>query len=235
MKDAQIGGLPAVVGMIVLAAIYGGVVLAIYPGWDSIWLFLNTNLLLTKEAPAWVQAIGSIGALLIAVYVPTNIFRATERTQRENDFVLGAIEFHVVKPKLKEIEDSLNDMRDRFIALKMYRRDFRVPQEPLWEVQNAAFLQLVKFTTQTFLAADEIRNLRFVNSRHSLRLCLIFQDILELQKHMDENYYKTPDVYSACVNSKFERKVDIALEELSCVIEDLERDTRKFSKAKDCE
>jgi hypothetical protein len=57
---------PAAIGVIVLSLLFGGVVLAIYPGWDSIGNFLNNNLKLSDKAPDWVQAVGSIGAIIFA-------------------------------------------------------------------------------------------------------------------------------------------------------------------------
>lgn len=62
-------GAPAAIGMTVLALLFGGVVLAIYPGWVPIGEFINENLKLTENAPAWVQAVGSILAIFSAVYV----------------------------------------------------------------------------------------------------------------------------------------------------------------------
>jgi len=66
----ELRGWPAAIGVVVLALIFGGVVLAIYPGWDSIGGFLVKNLKLTDQAPAWVQAVGSILAIFAAGFFP---------------------------------------------------------------------------------------------------------------------------------------------------------------------
>lgn len=57
---------PVAVGVVVLSLLFGGVVLAIYPGWDPIGHFLNDNLKLSEKAPDWVQAVGSIIAIIFA-------------------------------------------------------------------------------------------------------------------------------------------------------------------------
>lgn len=61
--------LPAAIGMVILTMLFGGLTLAIYPGWEIIGKFLVANLKLTEQAPAWVQAVGSILAIFSAVYV----------------------------------------------------------------------------------------------------------------------------------------------------------------------
>lgn len=68
MKE-ELGTAGAVVGMMVLACLFGGLALAVYPGWATVGVFLSENLLLTKEAPAWVQAVGSIAAIVGSLWV----------------------------------------------------------------------------------------------------------------------------------------------------------------------
>ena len=51
-----LSGAPAAIGMAVLAFLFLGVVFAIYPTWGVIGNFLNVNIRLTTEAPAWMQA-----------------------------------------------------------------------------------------------------------------------------------------------------------------------------------
>ena len=81
-KD-ELCGAPAAIGMVVLELLFGGVVLAIYPGWAPIGKFLVENLKLTENAPAWVQAIGSIGAICVAIFVPYKIHTDQLKNQKE--------------------------------------------------------------------------------------------------------------------------------------------------------
>ncbi|WOP14584.1 hypothetical protein [Ottowia sp. SB7-C50] len=50
-------------GAFLLVSTFAGIVLAIYPGWPAVWS------LFSKEPAAWVQAVGSVGAILVAVGV----------------------------------------------------------------------------------------------------------------------------------------------------------------------
>jgi hypothetical protein len=54
--------LPTSIGMAVLACIFGGIAIGIYPGWESVGEFLknNVNINWDQNAPAWVQAIVSV-------------------------------------------------------------------------------------------------------------------------------------------------------------------------------
>ncbi|MFG0610869.1 hypothetical protein [Delftia sp. WSY_14] len=63
--------LPTTIGMVVLVCIFGGIALGIYPGWDLLGDFLNRNVKinLDQNAPAWVQAVGSIVAIGVAFTV----------------------------------------------------------------------------------------------------------------------------------------------------------------------
>jgi len=54
----ELGTAGAVIGMAALCCLLGGLALAIYPGWAAIGTWLNR-----ADAPAWVQAVGSIGAI----------------------------------------------------------------------------------------------------------------------------------------------------------------------------
>ncbi|MDM0118430.1 hypothetical protein [Variovorax arabinosiphilus] len=58
----ELGTPGAAIGMAALVLLFGGLVLAIYPGWGVIGKWLDR-----ADAPAWVQAVGSILAILVAV------------------------------------------------------------------------------------------------------------------------------------------------------------------------
>ena len=65
MKDDCCTG-SAIAGMLFFFSLFLGLTFAIYPGWEVVGKFLDENLLLSKEAPAWVQAIGSVCAIYFA-------------------------------------------------------------------------------------------------------------------------------------------------------------------------
>jgi uncharacterized protein involved in cysteine biosynthesis len=58
----ELGTPGAVVGMLVLFCLFGGLAIAIYPGWPAVGAWMNR-----ADAPAWVQAVGSIIAILAAI------------------------------------------------------------------------------------------------------------------------------------------------------------------------
>lgn len=63
MRD-ELGMVGATVGAATLSALFGGLALAIYPGWDTVGQWLTSD-----SVPAWVQAIGSVVAIIAATGV----------------------------------------------------------------------------------------------------------------------------------------------------------------------
>ncbi|TDF24599.1 hypothetical protein EZI45_20915 [Delftia tsuruhatensis] len=65
--------LPTSIGMAVLACIFGGIAAAIFPGWEVIGGYIKNNIKieinLDQNAPAWVQAVGSVLAIVAAIAV----------------------------------------------------------------------------------------------------------------------------------------------------------------------
>lgn len=82
-EKENLSGLPAAIGMIILAMLFLGLVFAIYPGWAAVGKFMTVNLRLTADAPAWVQAVGSVGAILVAIWVSNS----TERTAKQHSLI----------------------------------------------------------------------------------------------------------------------------------------------------
>lgn len=72
----ELGTPGAIVGSFVLAALLGGLALAIYPGWDAIGAWANRS-----DAPAWVQAIGAVAAI-VAVWLQALLRGAAEKRAR---------------------------------------------------------------------------------------------------------------------------------------------------------
>lgn len=77
----ELGTPAAVVGMVLLGLLFGGLVLAIYPGWKAIGCWFERS-----DAPAWVQAVGSILAIFaaggIAAWQASSSKRDAERLRR---------------------------------------------------------------------------------------------------------------------------------------------------------
>lgn len=62
--EKELGTVGAVVGMVALCVLFGGLASAIYPGWPAVGLWLSR-----ADAPAWVQAVGSVLTILFAVRI----------------------------------------------------------------------------------------------------------------------------------------------------------------------
>ncbi|MDM0054064.1 hypothetical protein [Variovorax fucosicus] len=75
----ELGTAGAAVGAFALACLFGGLTLAIYPGWPAIGSWLNRT-----DAPAWVQAVGSILAIAGAAYIAAWQANATRRDTETN-------------------------------------------------------------------------------------------------------------------------------------------------------
>lgn len=70
----DLGTLGAIVGMILVGCLFAGLALTIYPGWPAIGAWLHRI-----DAPAWVQAVGSIAAICAAVVIAYVQHRQTLR------------------------------------------------------------------------------------------------------------------------------------------------------------
>lgn len=75
----ELGTPGAVVGAFVLACVFGGLALAIYPGWVSIGEWAHRT-----DAPAWVQAVGSVTAILVGIGCVLWQIRSQARHSEEN-------------------------------------------------------------------------------------------------------------------------------------------------------
>jgi hypothetical protein len=65
--------------MIILASLFGGLALAIYPGWAIIGAWIAAK----GDAPSWIQAVGSIAAIVAATIIASNQSRQTHRQETE--------------------------------------------------------------------------------------------------------------------------------------------------------
>lgn len=114
--EEEMHWLPASIGMTVLACIFGGIALGIYPGWHTLGYFLDQNvkLNLDQNAPAWVQAVGSIGAIFGASWASMRAikyeFQQKERAQRAEAAILGV----PLAISLKNAADALKSVKDKY-------------------------------------------------------------------------------------------------------------------------
>ena len=96
----ELGTAGAIVGMILVSTLFGGLALAIYPGWPAIGAWLGRI-----DAPAWVQAVGSIlaifGAAGIAAWQASSSRRQLEVDRRRAETAKAlAIDFILRRGKL---------------------------------------------------------------------------------------------------------------------------------------
>lgn len=128
------------IGMIVLACMYAWIALSIYPGWDFLTKFLSENIKIDwkfeQNAPAWVQAIGSILAIF-----------ATG----------GAAMWQVYKSRrLKEESDINNEISicetciDMCDAVKSILRD-----------ANESYEKLIGYNSDDFMVGSSVQYIEF--------------------------------------------------------------------------
>gem|GEM_PF-5567966 len=97
---------PTAIGMTVLACIFGGIVIAIYPGFDALGDFLDKNVEINwdQNAPAWVQAIGSIVAIfsgfLVAERSVTKQHKKILEKEWEDKRQRQRVQYHVLSDRM---------------------------------------------------------------------------------------------------------------------------------------
>ncbi|CAN7258641.1 hypothetical protein LJR084_001205 [Variovorax sp. LjRoot84] len=101
MRD-ELGTTGAVVGMVVLTSLFGGLALAIYPGWAAIGAWLDR-----VDAPAWVQAVGSIAAIFAAVLISVFQQRRQERIRRQELLDIERTRLQALLVELSEMEYTI--------------------------------------------------------------------------------------------------------------------------------
>lgn len=106
MKE-ELGTAGVAIALAILLCLLIGISVAIYPGWVKAWEFMDKNFLLSKEAPAWIQAFGSIFAIVGAYWISGTAIRKTDERQRrvilesELEFIRAAR--HVTKRAVREL------------------------------------------------------------------------------------------------------------------------------------
>ena len=90
-KELETDG--TLIGMIILVSLLLGLVLAIYPGWAIIGAWIAAK----GDAPSWIQAVGSIAAIVAATIIASNQGRQTrqqelERYRQQTDALSGVFD-----------------------------------------------------------------------------------------------------------------------------------------------
>ncbi|WP_303229192.1 hypothetical protein [Comamonas kerstersii] len=142
-KD-ELCGAPAAIGMVVLALLFSGVVLAIYPGWGPIGEFLVKNLKLTEHAPAWVQAFGSIAAIFSGFGVA--IYQIYSKNNEDNKSAMSSFTKVVAGIKAFKFLVERGDLQTRDIYfVRMHKA---LLQDQLDIARNIQFSHLKKGYTE---------------------------------------------------------------------------------------
>lgn len=149
----ELGTAGSVVGMIVLSCLFGGLVLAIYPGWFTVGKFLNENLLLSKEAPAWVQAVGSIAGIGIAIYVPWSSHRRDVIKQEREAKIHAAVVISGFRLNINPITSLMIVIANNANAAKHVK--LLSPNLAQWPITAAQRLQSLPLISNEDLAAIE--------------------------------------------------------------------------------
>lgn len=138
---------PTSIGMLVLMCIFIGITLGAYPGWEVVGGFIDENLKLnlSVNAPAWVQAIGSIGAICAALIVAKNSY---ENMRKEK--------------KRDALQAKLLHINSVYIALL----DFRRAMSYLTRMLDTQSRSRVAATSQRFVGIYDVLKI-LLSSRHS--------------------------------------------------------------------
>lgn len=117
-KKDDLSGVPAAIGMVILALLFLGLTFAIYPGWAAIGNFLAVNLRLTVDAPAWVQALGSILAIVATAIIARRdgLHRAMDDKEKEINN-LRKTKYYLHKA---DIFNSLEFFNSRLVMYEKY-------------------------------------------------------------------------------------------------------------------
>lgn len=141
---SELGTAGATVGALALACLFGGLVLAIYPGWAAVGLWMEQ-----AAAPAWVQAVGSVGAIVGTYWVAErqwsrsvvdrNIQRATDRLELTEACIVVA----------EDVLAVLGEIAARYEART--GRVIHIPVERVEELQHTVRILIGKNVTPVVL------------------------------------------------------------------------------------
>lgn len=89
-EKEDLRGVPAAIGVVVLVLLFGGVVLAIYPGWPDIWGWIkSTNPNFDIGVSVFIPAIASVAAA-ISAYFSWKSLRHTQDVKRDDELLAHA-------------------------------------------------------------------------------------------------------------------------------------------------
>lgn len=144
---------------IVVLSLIVGIAVQIYPGWSVIGNFLDTNLRFSQDAPAWVQAVGSVLAIFVAIWVPWNQNRLVQIKEKEVEKKNAQLYSLELIHSLKLVESGLGGLISAINSLGVR------PSDSLLKYMLAAVDSLV---VPDF---EDIKNLGLLNN--DLQLSLI--------------------------------------------------------------
>lgn len=163
MSEKQdLRGAPVAIGMVVLALLFGGVALAIYPGWEPIGKFLVENLKLTEQAPAWVQAVGSVLAIIAtALGIRWQILKSKEiqdQVERRNNIHMSETCLEMCNAIFSIIE-SKEEIGGNYFKNK-YIYDFNSDETSLLSIERLSDLQeTIRLIIMKNLPVDLLKSL----------------------------------------------------------------------------
>lgn len=110
---AELGTTGVAIALAILLCLLVGISVAIYPGWIQAWEFMDKNFLLSKEAPAWIQAIGSIGAILFSAW----LFNSSNREKKKNSLIRARAFSSMLNAAFLGMKDAAQNNQARDIVL----------------------------------------------------------------------------------------------------------------------
>lgn len=162
----ELGSLGAIVGMVLIGCLFVGLALAIYPSWPAIGQWMSST-----DAPAWVQAVGSIAAIFASGGIASWQIGATRRAALEDRKARGIAMVEVIRTLARAFSNELratgawlnseeNAMRARDrvgASLQFGEVERSVQAIPLHEISDAAtVLLVVELLRQISLARESL-------------------------------------------------------------------------------
>lgn len=150
--DRDVEGIVAMgIGAFALTLIFAGLALAIYPGWPSIGEWATK-----ADSPGWLQALGSIGALFVAIAIASWQSCVERNRRRREDLAVKANARQVHRTRVQMAVTAsvhvknVSQLLKRRLTKQETDADLRVVQHnlqslreycervPIWSLENSA-------------------------------------------------------------------------------------------------
>lgn len=133
--------------------------------WDTLWCVV-INLLSNESTPAWVQAIGSLLGLAIAIYVSKSPIRHAAKARRETIFAIA----EAAHSRIEDIREAVATMdwkkSNQYVIFKVYRKPVidgivrALQGVPMHELGTSkGVLALLSFTNQLVFLESALEDL----------------------------------------------------------------------------